>query len=132
MKGSTVAVISLNAVRSVELSAGHNSESAADVKKKCMLNLASCFLQLKDYKACVSECSEVLKTDPDNMKAYYRRGQALLALKSHGAAVADLKKAVERCSTCYLALTIYVCHVLINAADPALTDSLDDDQSPRA
>ncbi|BDA44955.1 probable mitochondrial import receptor subunit TOM34 at N-terminal half [Coccomyxa sp. Obi] len=75
---------------------GHTSQSAADVRRKCMLNLASCFLQLKDYKACVSECSEVLKIDPDNMKAYYRRGQALLALQSHAAAVADLRKAVER------------------------------------
>ncbi len=74
-----------------------------------MLNLASCFLQLKDYKACVSECSEVLKTDPDNMKAYYRRGQALLALQSHAAAVADLRKAVERCITYCLALTNNIC-----------------------
>ncbi|EIE21179.1 hypothetical protein COCSUDRAFT_48306 [Coccomyxa subellipsoidea C-169] len=75
---------------------GHTSQSATDIASKCMLNLASCYLRLNDYRACITECSEVLKTDPNNMKALYRRGQAHLALHSQAAAVADLRKALAR------------------------------------
>lgn len=78
------------------LTAGYTSQNAAAVRMKCMLNLASCHLRLNKYDACISECSQVLQTDPDNMKALYRRGQAHLAVQNNVAAVSDLRRALGR------------------------------------
>lgn len=42
---------------------------------------ALCYLSLKQYKEAVQDCTEALSLDPKNVKALYRRAQALKELK---------------------------------------------------
>ncbi|NXS13051.1 TOM34 protein, partial [Neodrepanis coruscans] len=44
-------------------------------------NRALCYLTLKQYKEAAQDCTEALKLDPKNVKALYRRAQALKELK---------------------------------------------------
>ncbi len=66
------------------------------LRQKCSLNLASCYLKLNENSKCVQQCSEVLRSNPEDRKALYRRGQAYSALKEYPAAVVDLEGALER------------------------------------
>lgn len=45
---------------------------------------ALCHLVLKQYKEAVKDCTEALKLDGKNVKAFYRRAQAYKALKVRG------------------------------------------------
>ena len=44
-------------------------------------NKAAVYLKLKDWSAAVESCDKVLKSDPSNIKALFRRSQAR---SSHG------------------------------------------------
>lgn len=44
----------------------------------CKLNYAACKLKMKDYMEVILRCTEVLQKSPENVKAFYRRGQAHL------------------------------------------------------
>ncbi len=68
---------------------------AAALRTSCHSNLASCYLQLNQWDACVRECDAVIATDSSNRKALYRRGQAYCSLGRADAAVKDLKRALE-------------------------------------
>ncbi len=59
----------------------------------CRLNCAACYLKLEKYERCRDNCTEVLKLDPNNSKAFYRRGQALYQLKNFEEALHDLEEA---------------------------------------
>ena len=76
--------------------AGHTSSEAAALRLKCMLNLASCCLKLREHDKCIQQCTEVLRSNPGERKALYRRGQSYSALKQFSAAVPDLQAAVQR------------------------------------
>lgn len=58
------------------------------------LNLAACKLQLKDYNGTVEDCDEVLSLSGENVKALFRKGQALVNLKDWDKAEDALKKAI--------------------------------------
>lgn len=45
------------------------------IKMPILLNYAQCKLLDKDYYAVIEHCTEVLKHDPDNVKALYRRAK---------------------------------------------------------
>ncbi|KAI5632045.1 cyclophilin type peptidyl-prolyl cis-trans isomerase/CLD domain-containing protein [Phthorimaea operculella] len=60
---------------------------------QCHLNLAAAYRKTEDYHACIRSCSEVLKRDPRNEKALYRRGQAHFGLKNYDSALSDLRQA---------------------------------------
>ena len=78
-------------------------ESEADNKKlvkeiqiPCLLNLAACLLQLKkDYNIVIIHCDNVLKIDPQNVKAYYRKALAYIELEELGLATKELINARE-------------------------------------
>ncbi|PKU35190.1 hypothetical protein llap_14504 [Limosa lapponica baueri] len=52
---------------------------------------ALCYLTLKQYKEAVQDCTEALRLDPKNVKALYRRAQALKELKDYKSSIADIK-----------------------------------------
>ncbi|NWX18410.1 TOM34 protein, partial [Aegotheles bennettii] len=58
-------------------------------------NRALCFLALKQYKEAVQDCTEALRLDPKNIKALYRRAQALKELKDYKSSIADIKSLLK-------------------------------------
>ncbi len=65
------------------------------LKRALYLNLAACQLKLKQYSNVVRNCTCVLKSGVTDVKALYRRGQALQALKDLDGAKRDFTKALE-------------------------------------
>ncbi|KAG1699796.1 hypothetical protein DVH05_012689 [Phytophthora capsici] len=68
------------------------------LKISCYLNIAVAKFKLKEFPVCIHACDDCLELDPKNVKAYYRRAQALITPASSGAlefdrAIADLQKA---------------------------------------
>ncbi|CAG9820011.1 unnamed protein product [Phaedon cochleariae] len=59
------------------------------------LNIALCQLKLKDYFEARSAASAALKLDPNNEKALFRRGQALVSLKEPELASKDFSRCLE-------------------------------------
>ncbi|KAI9106196.1 hypothetical protein DFS34DRAFT_641825 [Phlyctochytrium arcticum] len=51
-------------------------ETLNSLMKSCRLNYAACNLKLNNLPPVIQQCSEVLKGDPKNLKALFRRGQA--------------------------------------------------------
>ncbi|NXU80796.1 TOM34 protein, partial [Oreotrochilus melanogaster] len=58
-------------------------------------NRALCYLALKQYKEAVQDCTEALRLDPKNVKALYRRAQALKELKDYKSSIADIKSLLK-------------------------------------
>lgn len=61
-----------------------------NAKVPCLLNRAACYLKLKRAQDAVDDCSAVLLIDSNNVKAYFRRGQAYIDLKNDDKAKIDL------------------------------------------
>ncbi|XP_067645058.1 peptidyl-prolyl cis-trans isomerase D isoform X2 [Eurosta solidaginis] len=59
------------------------------------INMAAAELKLEKYNGAKYACTEALRLDSECSKAYFRRGQANLALKNYEVAITDLKKANE-------------------------------------
>ena len=58
--------------------AGVDEAECIALRNVCKLNYAATKLKLGDYSVVVRECTDVLNDDPNNVKARYRRAQALL------------------------------------------------------
>ena len=74
--------------------AEHTSAEAADLRKACRLNLASCYLNMGRNQEAATLCSGVLAGDRANRKALYQWGLARAALRDSSGAVPDLEAAV--------------------------------------
>lgn len=70
----------------------HNAEN---LRMECLLNAASCFLQIELYRKCVEYCDEALEINSGNTKAWFRRGRAHRLLGKFDSAETDLLKAME-------------------------------------
>lgn len=70
------------------------TSEAKALQKSCHSNLANCYLQMRDWVQVAQHCNKVLVDDAANMKALYRRGQALMAMKKYDWAVRDLETAM--------------------------------------
>jgi tetratricopeptide (TPR) repeat protein len=60
------------------------------------LNLALCFLKLKDYDKVIKFAGDALKVDPENYKAMYRRGCALAEKRLLDEAREDLELVLSK------------------------------------
>ena len=60
---------------------------------KCLVNGATCFLQMHDYKKCIEYCTQALDVDERNVKGVFRRAQAHRCLGNFDDARRDLEKA---------------------------------------
>ncbi|KAJ3664391.1 hypothetical protein Zmor_008566 [Zophobas morio] len=65
------------------------------MKLPLLLNFAQCKLMEGDYYAVIEHCTTVIKSDPDNVKAYYRRARAHVGAWNTREAFEDFKKVIE-------------------------------------
>eukprot|EP01121_Diplochlamys_sp_Union-15-3_P013706 TRINITY_DN4290_c0_g2_i2.p1 TRINITY_DN4290_c0_g2~~TRINITY_DN4290_c0_g2_i2.p1 ORF type:complete len:417 (-),score=91.15 TRINITY_DN4290_c0_g2_i2:82-1332(-) len=70
-------------------------KKAQDLKIPCQNNLAMVYLKLKNYKKVIETCQKVLETEPNNVKALYRRGVAYSESGDWNQANDDFTKALE-------------------------------------
>merc|ERR1712107_708649 len=68
---------------------------AKDLKRLCELNKAACFLKLKDYAEAKKACETVLKDEPNNVKAMFRKAQACYEMKDIQDCMRELKRLIE-------------------------------------
>lgn len=61
----------------------------------CYLNIASCGIKLQRWRNAANNAAKALDIDPNNAKAYFRRGQANSQLGEFDAARQDLEKSLQ-------------------------------------
>ncbi|XP_040059218.2 peptidyl-prolyl cis-trans isomerase FKBP5 isoform X1 [Gasterosteus aculeatus] len=59
------------------------------------LNLALCFLRIKDFSQAVDNCNKVIELDKSNEKALYRRGEARLLRNEFPMAMEDFQQVLR-------------------------------------
>ncbi|KAG7196533.1 hypothetical protein KM043_018557 [Ampulex compressa] len=65
------------------------------MKVPLLLNYVQCKLLWKEYYVVIEHCTTILKSEPDNVKALYRRGKAYIGAWEEENAVKDLRRVVE-------------------------------------
>lgn len=70
-----------------------NKKQKDAISLSCHLNIASCSVKLGKWRNAVNNCTSALELSPGNPKAFFRRGQAYLAMKELAEAVKDLEEA---------------------------------------
>lgn len=70
-------------------------DEAKEVRRTAALNEAACCLKLGDPKGAIKASSKVLKEQPQNEKALFRRGSAYFKVGDYVQAASDLKRCVE-------------------------------------
>ncbi|XP_012272721.1 AH receptor-interacting protein [Orussus abietinus] len=65
------------------------------MKTPLLLNFAQCKLLEKDYYAVIEHCTTVLRSEPDNIKALFRRGKAHMGAWNQTEAIADMSRVVK-------------------------------------
>lgn len=65
-----------------------------------LLNRSATFLALKRYVPAMSDASQVCDTDPDNWKAHWRRGMALMGMVQKKFRTKEAVEAFEECLKC--------------------------------
>merc|ERR1712062_620611 len=56
---------------------------------------AMCKIKVNDWMEARNLCDKVVEENPENVKGYFRRGEALIALNEHDLAVKDFEKVLE-------------------------------------
>lgn len=74
-------------------------EKSGETRKSLLLsshlNMALCYLKLKEYNEAKSAATAAIALDPNNEKGLFRRGQALVYLGQPETAMNDFKKVLE-------------------------------------
>ncbi|XP_075234788.1 FK506-binding protein 59-like [Lycorma delicatula] len=82
-----------------ELFHSADSEGTIELRKSLLLaghlNIAACYLKLKDYDSARIECNRALHLDSENEKALFRRGQAYLAMELYREAKIDFERVLN-------------------------------------
>lgn len=74
---------------------GDDRKRAQELIGACKLNLAACALKLEEFYSAARHCDEILKEDPKNLKALYRRAQGRVGTKDFDDATRDCKRILE-------------------------------------
>jgi len=85
-------------VKILDAAEGFRPESRAaaqEVKRSAELNKAACALQLGEWELAKAACDLVLKGEPRNVKALFRRGSACVGLNEFPTAISYLKRCLE-------------------------------------
>ncbi|CAB3999198.1 peptidyl-prolyl cis-trans isomerase FKBP62-like [Paramuricea clavata] len=77
-----------------QLPSDKNNDDFYLLQVQCHSNLAACQLKLERYQHVLENCTKVIQMDSANIKAFYRRAQACIALNDFDEATSDLKKAL--------------------------------------
>jgi len=64
----------------------------------CLLNMAICMMEKKDYNRAVLFCDKAILVKNDYFKCYYRRALAYQSLKEYDKALEDFKTAYKYCT----------------------------------
>jgi AH receptor-interacting protein len=64
----------------------------AQLKVPLLLNYSQCKLLEQDYYAVIEHCTEALKYDKDNVKAYFRRAKAHVGAWNPNDAIRDFEE----------------------------------------
>lgn len=73
---------------------GDRVKDVKKLKQSTYLNMAACYLKLGEHRKCIDACTKALSTSKLS-KAYFRRGQAHLELRSLDEAKEDFERARE-------------------------------------
>merc|ERR1712241_800518 len=68
---------------------------AVSLKRICHTNAAACWLKLENWHQTAAACESVLKDDPKNVKALFRRAKAYHGLCEYSDAERVLRKLLE-------------------------------------
>jgi tetratricopeptide (TPR) repeat protein len=68
---------------------------AEEERCKCYLNLAACYLEMRDFDSAINYCRLAIQIDSENSKGFYRRGIAHLRKGDLEDAQNDLYKAMK-------------------------------------
>jgi len=64
-----------------------DSKEVEELKFKLRSNLAIVYLKKSNFVMCKDMCDEIILEYPDNQKAYYRKGCALISMKEYSDAI---------------------------------------------
>lgn len=70
-------------------------EAVLKVKVPICLNLAAVRIKLNKFQLAIELCNEVIKEQPNNSKALYRKAQALFGMKNFDSALDSVEKALK-------------------------------------
>ncbi|CAK6974210.1 peptidyl-prolyl cis-trans isomerase FKBP5 [Scomber scombrus] len=82
----------------LEMECGNGIEQLKRIQDfviKAHLNLALCFLRMKEFSQVVENCNKVIELDECNEKALYRRGEARLLRNEFSLALADFQQVLQ-------------------------------------
>lgn len=82
----------------LEMECGTGMEQQQKIRSLLLLsqlNLALCFLRLKEFSQAVDNCNKVIEMDEKNEKALYRRGEARLLRNEFSLALADFRQVLH-------------------------------------
>lgn len=74
---------------------GEKEQERSALLQAGRLNLAMCMIKLNLWIEARNLCDKVLDENPNNAKAFFRRGEALMALNEHELARADFARVLE-------------------------------------
>jgi len=66
-------------------------ENSNPVALKALSNRSACYKQISNFDGTISDCTQVLEYEPDNIKALVRRAQAFEAVERYKLALQDVK-----------------------------------------
>jgi tetratricopeptide (TPR) repeat protein len=74
---------------------GEAKDQVESIKTSCELNIAAAKMKVNDWKEVITRTNNVLKENPANVKALYRKGVALGKIDNWDEAISILKKASD-------------------------------------